>query len=73
MSQDNQVVAVSTTTHGILYHVYAKEDSERKRILYTGEISDEPKHNYCECIGWSILEKCYHNTAAHILMEVKLI
>ena len=57
MSQDSRVVLVSTTTHGYLYTVYHKDDLERKKILYTGEISDEPKHSYCECKGWTILEK----------------
>jgi len=72
MSQDNQVLLVSTTTHGYMYLVYHKDDTERKKILYTGEISDEPKHSYCECKGWSLLEKCYHNVKAKQIMEVKI-
>ena len=72
MSQDNQVVLVSTTMHGYMYVVYAKEDIERKKIIYTGEISDEPKHCYCECAGWVIKEKCYHNELAKKIMEVKI-
>lgn len=72
MSQDNKVVMQSTTMHGYLYHVYHKDDTERKKILYTGEISDDPKHNYCECTGWSLLQKCYHNEFAHNMMEVKI-
>jgi len=72
MSQDNQVVLVSTTTKGYLYTVYAKDDTERKKIIYTGEISDNPKDCYCECTGWSILEKCYHNEQAKQIMEVKI-
>ena len=43
MTQDSQVILVSTTTHGYLYTVYSKEDTERKRIKYTGEISDDSK------------------------------
>ncbi len=72
MTQDSQVVMVSTTTHGCLYTVYDKDDTERKKIKYTGEISDEPKNCYCECIGWVIHEKCYHNDLAHKIMEVSL-
>jgi len=71
-SQNNQVVMVSTTTHGYLYVVYHKDDLERKKILYTGEISDDPKHRYCECTGWALLEKCYHNELAQKIMEVKI-
>ncbi len=70
--KDNQVVPISTTTHGFLYHVYAKEDTERKKILYMGEISDDPKYCYCECTGWSILEKCYHNNNMQKIMEIKI-
>ena len=72
MSQDNQVVLVSTTNHGYLYTVYAKEDLERKRILYTGEISDDLKNCYCDCMGWSLLEKCYHQTNAKKIMEIPI-
>ena len=71
-SKNNKVVMVSTTMYGHLYVVYDKDDVERKRIIYTGEISDEPKHNYCECTGWSILEKCYHQKIAKSIMEVKI-
>lgn len=70
MTQDNKVIMQSTTTHGYLYRVYHKNDTERKKILYTGEISDDTKHNYCECTGWSLLGKCYHNELAHARMEV---
>ena len=72
MTQDSQVVMISTTTHGCLYVVYDKDDKERKKIIYTGEISDEFKHNYCECKGWVIHEKCYHNDLAHKIMEVPI-
>lgn len=73
MTKDNQVVLVSTTTNGFLYTVYHKDDKERKKILYTGEISDNPKKCYCECTGWSLLEKCYHQTVAKKIMEVPLV
>ena len=72
MTQDSQVVMVSTTTYGCLYTVYDKDDKERKKIKYTGEISDDVKHNYCECLGWVIRKKCYHNELAHKIMEVKI-
>lgn len=72
MTQDSQVVLVSTTTKGYLYTVYAKEDIERKKIIYTGEISDNPKECYCECKGWTILEKCYHQNLAKQIMEIKI-
>lgn len=73
MSQENQVVMKSTTTHGYLYVVYKKEDIERKKIIYTGEISDDEKYSYCECVGWALREKCYHQTLAKETMEVKII
>lgn len=72
MTQDSQVVLVSTTTHGYLYTVYGKEDTDRKSIKYTGEISDDPKHCYCECTGWALLGKCYHNKLAKKIMEVPI-
>ena len=71
-SQNNKVVLVSTSMHGHLYEVYDKDDTEQKKILYTGEISDDPKHNYCECVGWSLLEKCYHQKIAKSIMEIKI-
>ncbi len=70
--QDSQVILVSTTTHGYLYTVYAKEDVDRKTIKYTGEISDDVKHCYCECTGWVIKEKCYHQELAKKIMEVPI-
>ena len=70
--KDNQVVLVSTTMHGFMYVVYHKDDVERKKIIYTGEISDDPKKCYCECKGWSLLEKCYHQDVAKQIMEVKI-
>ncbi len=73
MSQDNQVVLVSTTTKGYLYTVYLKDDIEKKKIIYTGEISDDPKDCYCECKGWSLLEKCYHNELAKKIMEIPIV
>ena len=72
MTQDSQVILVSTTTHGYLYTVYSKEDTERKRIKYTGEISDDSKYSYCECAGWVIKEKCYHQKIAKKIMEVPI-
>lgn len=72
MTQDNPIVLTSTTNHGYLYSVYHKKDTERKHVMYTGEISEDPKHNYCECTGWALLEKCYHNELAHKIMEVKI-
>ncbi len=71
--KDNKVVLVSTTNHGYLYTVYAKEDLERKKIIYTGEISDNPSDCYCECVGWSLLEKCYHQTIAKKIMEIPIV
>jgi len=62
--QQNQVVMKSTTTHGYLYEVFKKGDIERKKVLYTGEVSDDPLHNYCECAGWAMLSKCYHHQRA---------
>lgn len=73
MTHDNQVVMVSTTTHGCLYVVYHKDDVERKKILYTGELSENSKHAYCECTGWSLLKKCYHQKVANNIMEVKIV
>jgi len=70
MTRDNIVKLWSTSTKGILYCVYDKEDS--KKILYTGQISDDPKHCYCECTGWSMLGKCYHQTHAKKIMEIPL-
>lgn len=72
MTQDNQVVLVSTSTKGYLYVVYHKNDTERKKILYTGEISDNPSDCYCECTGWSLLEKCYHQFKAKKIMEIPI-
>ncbi len=72
MSQDNQVVVVSTTMHGYLYVVYHKEDIERKKILYTGEISDDPKKCYCECDAFIHGKPCYHQAVAKQIMEVKI-
>jgi len=72
MSQENHVVLVSTTTKGYLYTVYDKEDLDRKKILYTGQISDNPKDCYCDCMGWSTLKKCYHQSRAKAIMEVKI-
>lgn len=72
MTKDNQVCLVSTTTHGYLYTVYAKDDLNRKKMIYTGEISENPKDCYCECKGWVILEKCYHQTIAKKIMEIKI-
>lgn len=72
MTQDNQVVMQSTTTHGFLYRVYHKDDTERKKILYTGEISDNPQHNYCECKGYSMRTYCYHNKTAKQRMSMEI-
>lgn len=72
MSQENQVVIQSTTTHGYLYRVYHKNDLERKKILYTGEISDDPKHCYCECYAHIHGMNCYHQDIAKSIMEVKI-
>lgn len=72
MSKDNQVVLVSTTTKGFLYNVYHKEDTERKKILYTGEISVNPSNCYCECAGWALKQKCYHQDLAKKIMEIPI-
>lgn len=72
MNQENKVVMASTTTHGYLYHVYSKDDIEQKKILYTGEISDDEKYCYCGCTGWALREKCYHQTLAKETMEVTI-
>lgn len=71
-TSQNKIVMKSTTLHGHLYEVYDKDDTEQKRIMYTGQISDDPKHEYCECTGWALLEKCYHNKLAKSIMEVKI-
>lgn len=63
---------VSTTTHGYLYEVYDKDDTERKRIIYTGKISDDPKHCYCECLAFVHGLHCYHQSVAKSIMEVKI-
>lgn len=73
MSQENQVVMQSTTTHGYLYVVYDKADLERKKIIYTGEISDDPKYSYCECLGYVHGMNCYHQDFAKKIMEIKII
>ena len=73
MTQDNQVVMKSTTTHGYLYVVYHKDDAERKKILYTGEISDDVKHCYCECKAYVHGKPCYHQALANQTMEVKVV
>lgn len=72
MTQDSQVVLVSTTMHGYLYVVYAKEDLERKKIKYTGEISDDVKHSYCECMAYVHGMNCYHQDLAKKIMEVPI-
>ena len=72
MSQENKVVLVSTTNHGYLYSVYSHEDTEREHVMYTGKISDDPKECYCDCMGWSLLEKCYHQEKAKKIMEIKI-
>ena len=72
MTKDNKVVMMSTTTHGYIYNVYPKDNLDHKKALYFGEISDNPKYNYCTCTGWSLLSKCYHNEFAHNTMEVKI-
>lgn len=72
MTQDNKVVMKSTTTHGYLYVVYHKDDTERKKILYTGEISDNVKHSYCECAAFVHGMNCYHQTVAKETMEIKI-
>ena len=69
MTQDNKVVMQSTTTHGYLYRVLHKIT---KKILYTGEISDIPEHNYCECIGYSITTNCYHHKIAKQRMSMEI-
>ena len=73
MAKENKVVMASTTNHGFLYHVFHKDDTENKKILYTGEISDDKKYCYCECTGFSLLRRCYHQTKAFATMEVKII
>jgi len=70
MTQDNIVKLCSTSTKGILYCVYNKEDS--KKILYTGQISDDPKHCYCECLAYVHGLDCYHQKVAKKIMEVKI-
>jgi len=72
LTKDNQVVMQSTTMHGYLYHVYHKDDTERKKILYRGEISDIPQHNYCECTGYTIGTYCYHHSLAKQRMGVEI-
>jgi len=73
MTQDNQIVIMSTTTHGFLYHVYHKDDSERKTVLYFGEISnDNPKHDYCTCLAYVHGLDCYHQKTAKDIMEIKI-
>jgi len=71
--QRNQIIMKSTTINGYLYHVYHKDDLDQEKILYTGEISEDPKHCYCECTGFSLLRKCYHQTKAKETMEVKIV
>ena len=71
MTRDNKVVLVSTTNHGYLYHVYHKDDLDRKKMLYFGEVGDDLKHNYCTCPGYSILEKCYHVKFANDIAGIK--
>ena len=73
MSQDNQIVLVSSTTKGYLYTVYHKNDLERKKILYTGEISDNPKDCYCECSAYIHGKNCYHQDVAKQIMAVKIV
>lgn len=70
MSQDNQVFVISTTMYGYLYTVYAKEDIDRKKILYTGEISEDSKHCNCECDTFVSEMNCYHQDLAKKIMEV---
>ena len=72
MTQDNQVVLISTTTCGFLYNVYPKDDLERKKLLYMGEISEEQSQCSCTCIGFSLLKKCYHQRKAFEIMEIKI-
>lgn len=70
MSKNNQVVMQSTTTHGYLYRVYHKDDTERKKTLYTGEISTYTKHCYCECLAYVHGMNCYHQEIAKSIMGV---
>lgn len=72
MTQDNKVVMQSTTTHGYLYRVYHKDDLDQKKILYTGEISDDPKYCWCECDAFIHGKPCYHQAFAKNIMEVKI-
>jgi len=72
MTQDNQVVMKSTTNHGYLYHVFDKDDSDRKKILYVGEISNDPKHAYCECLAYVHGLDCYHQKNAKKIMEIPI-
>lgn len=73
MNQENQVVVTSTSMHGYLYAVYDKLDIERKKIIYTGEISEDPKYCYCECNAHVHGMNCYHQDFAKKIMEVKLV
>ena len=63
----------STTLHGHLYEVYEKDDTEQKRIIYTGELSDNPKHSYCECLAFVHGLDCYHQSQAKKIMEIPIV
>ncbi len=69
--KDNIVKLATTTMHGHIYHVFDKKNPYKR--LYMGQISNDPRYNYCECTGWALLEKCYHNETARETMEVKII
>lgn len=70
MTQDNIVKLTSTSNHGYRYSVYSKDNP--KKVLYMGEISEDPNYCSCTCTGFSLLSKCYHNKRAKQTMEIKI-
>lgn len=52
------------------YHVYHKEDFERKKPLYLGTILQDGTPINCTCTGFSLLKKCYHIERAKEIVEI---
>lgn len=59
----------SQSIKGNYYGAYASTDENSKQG-YTVFVSHTEKvRNYCECVGWSLKEACYHLIIARELEE----
>ena len=68
--KDNIVKLTTTTMHGFLYQVFDKKNPYKR--LYIGQISDDPRYNYCECLAYVHGLDCYHQKIAKSTMEIKI-